>query len=68
MLISAAIRQYFSLANSFAVLGLKSNAKLEEVKKKYYELAKVHHPDINTQDSNANKKFIEITKVRSLLT
>jgi hypothetical protein len=36
MLVSAVIRQYFSLANSFAVLGLKSNAKLEEVKKKYY--------------------------------
>jgi len=67
MMISLLIRQHFSLANSFAVLGLKSNAKLDEVKKKYYELAKVHHPDINTHDVNANKKFMEITKVYRFL-
>lgn len=53
----------FSLAANFAVLGLKSNVKLDDVKKKYYELAKLYHPDMNKEDQNAQKKFTELTKV-----
>jgi DnaJ-class molecular chaperone len=41
------VRHSFSLASNFAVLGLKSNAKLDEAKRKYYELAKIYHPDVN---------------------
>lgn len=40
----------FSLAANFAILGLKSNVNLGEVKKKYYELAKIYHPDMNKSD------------------
>lgn len=61
------IRQTFSLASHFAVLGLKSTARLEEVKKKYYELAKKYHPDVNSEDQQAHKKFTDITKVRCII-
>ena len=63
MLIGYQLRNYFSLSASFAVLGLKSSCKIEDVKRKYFELAKKYHPDVNTVDQNAQSKFTEITKV-----
>jgi DnaJ-class molecular chaperone len=63
MLISLKLRSFFSLSANFAVLGLKTTTKIDEVKKKYYELAKVYHPDVNSGDQNSHKKFAEITKV-----
>jgi hypothetical protein len=63
MLLAPQLKSYFSLAANFAVLGLKSTAKFDVVKKKYYELAKIYHPDVNRTDENAQKKFTEITKV-----
>lgn len=56
------IRQGFSLSKSFGVLGVKSNSKMDEVKRKYYELAKLYHPDVNKQPSS-HQMFAEITKV-----
>jgi DnaJ-class molecular chaperone len=58
----------FSLAANFAILGLKSTVKLVEVKRKYYELAKLYHPDLNPQDAAAHKKFTDITKAYSYIT
>ena len=63
MLISLRLGYVFSLSANFAILGLKTTTKMEEVKKKYYELAKVYHPDVNAGDQNSHKKFAEITKV-----
>lgn len=58
----------FSLAANFAILGLKSTCQLVDVKRKYYELAKLYHPDLNHQDAAAHKKFTEITKAYRYIT
>lgn len=50
------------MAASYTILGLKSSAKADEVKKRYYELAKMHHPDLNSSDEDAHRKFADITK------
>lgn len=63
MLLTLNIKKFFSLSASFTVLGLKSTSKMEDVKRKYYELAKMYHPDVNSTDKNAHNKFTEITKV-----
>lgn len=58
----------FSLASNFAVLGLKPSVPLTDVKRKYYELAKLYHPDVNAQDAAAHRKFTEITKAYRYIT
>jgi hypothetical protein len=63
MLIGFQLRCMFSLYASFTVLGLKSTSRMDEVKRKYYELAKQYHPDVNSADKNAGAKFAEINKV-----
>jgi hypothetical protein len=64
MLLPRRLAFRLSLAANFAVLGLKGKVKLGEVKRKYYELAKQYHPDVNKEDADAQKKFTELTKVR----
>ena len=66
MLTNLRLCYYFSLSANFAILGLKGTNRMEDVKKKYYELAKIYHPDVNAADQNAHKKFAEITKVWTL--
>lgn len=63
MILRKILYMSFSLSSSFAILGLKSTAKIDEIKKKYYELAKLYHPDVNINDENANIKFAELHKV-----
>lgn len=46
---------------SFQILELKSDAKIEDVKKQYRKLSLIHHPDKN---GNQNK-FIEITEAKN---
>ena len=52
----------FSLANIdpaldyYEHLGLKANASKEEIKSKYYELAKKHHPDLQATASQKQSK------------
>jgi curved DNA-binding protein CbpA len=57
MLLAAQLKRCFSLSASFTVLGLKTTSKMDEVKRKYFELAKKYHPDVNTTDKNASNKF-----------
>jgi molecular chaperone DnaJ len=42
--------------NHYEALGLSSKANSTEIKKKYYELAKYYHPDVN-KSSDAEKTF-----------
>ncbi len=58
------VKKWFSLSASFTLLGLKPTCKIEDVKRKYYELAKTYHPDLNSADKNAHNKFSDITKVK----
>jgi DnaJ-class molecular chaperone len=48
-------------------LGIKRGASEEEVKKAYRSLAKQLHPDRNTDNPNAAKRFGEITQAYDLL-
>lgn len=45
--------------SAYKVFGLKPGASEEEIRKRYRELVKKFHPDVN-KDTNADKKFIEI--------
>jgi molecular chaperone DnaJ len=47
-------------------LGVSNSASQNEIKKKYYQLAKEFHPDTN-KDPNAKEKFIEIQNAYDIL-
>jgi hypothetical protein len=47
--------------SAYKVFGLNPGASEEEIRKRYRELVKKFHPDVN-KDANAEKKFIEIQK------
>ncbi|MBY0414306.1 MAG: DnaJ domain-containing protein [Bdellovibrionales bacterium] len=48
------------MKDPYKILGLNSNASLDEIKKSYRKLAKQYHPDLNPGMSEAEKKFKEI--------
>ncbi len=43
----------------YKILNLSENASIKEVKKRYKQLAKKYHPDLN-KEKNADKEFIKI--------
>ncbi|MCO5562652.1 hypothetical protein L7F22_016280 [Adiantum nelumboides] len=51
----------------YEILGLNKGATQMEIKKAYYALAKVHHPDMNKGDTDSEKKFQEIQKAYEVL-
>ena len=51
----------------YGMLGLPKNASKSEVKKAYYKLAKKYHPDTNSGDPAAAKKFAELTEAYEVL-
>lgn len=51
----------------YEVLGLPKTASNGEIKRKYYEKAKAHHPDTNKGDPEAAKKFAEATEAYEVL-
>ena len=51
----------------YEVLGIKKDAKEEDIKKAYRKLARKLHPDLNPNDKEANKKFQQINEANEVL-
>jgi curved DNA-binding protein len=51
----------------YKVLGLEKNARQEDIKKTYRKLARKYHPDLNTNDKDAKKRFQEINEANEVL-
>lgn len=51
----------------YEVLGVSKNADESAIKKAYRKLAKKYHPDTNSGDADAEKKFKEVTEAYSVL-
>tara|TARA_B100000131_G_scaffold322053_1_gene374710 strand:- start:187 stop:1206 length:1020 start_codon:yes stop_codon:yes gene_type:complete len=51
----------------YTALGLSKDASDSDIKKAYRKLAKKFHPDKNPDDSNAQKRFIEISEAYTTL-
>ncbi len=51
----------------YKVLGVPKTASDEDIKKAYRKLARKHHPDLNPNDEQANKKFQQINEANEIL-
>ena len=51
----------------YNVLGISKNATTDEVKKAYRKLARKHHPDLNPNNKEAEKKFQQINEANEVL-
>ena len=51
----------------YKVLGVNKNATQDEIRAAYRKLARKHHPDLNPNDKEANKKFQQINEANEVL-
>ncbi len=51
----------------YKLLGIKRDAKPEEIKKAYRRLARKYHPDVNPGDKSAEERFKLITEAHDVL-
>jgi molecular chaperone DnaJ len=51
----------------YEVLGIKKDAKADEIKKAYRRLARKYHPDVNPNDKTAEEKFKEVQEAYDVL-
>jgi len=51
----------------YQILGVKKDAKADEIKKSYRKLARKHHPDVNPNDKAAEEKFKEVQEAYDVL-
>lgn len=51
----------------YSILGVKKDAKADEIKKAYRKLARKHHPDVNPNDKAAEEKFKEVQEAYDVL-
>ena len=51
----------------YSVLGIPKTASEDDIKKAYRKLARKHHPDLNPNDAEANKKFQQINEANEVL-
>jgi curved DNA-binding protein len=51
----------------YKVLGVNKTATQDEIKAAYRKLARKHHPDLNPNDKEANKKFQQINEANEVL-
>ncbi len=53
--------------NFYATLGVPQNATKQEIKKAYKKLARENHPDLNPNNSDAEKRFKEISEAHAVI-
>jgi len=51
----------------YKILDLKKDASTEDIKKAYRKLARKHHPDLNPNNEEANKKFQQVNEANEVL-
>lgn len=51
----------------YKILGISKSATQDEVKKAYRKLARKHHPDLNQNDKEAEKRFQQINEANEVL-
>src|SRR6187402_3910345 len=51
----------------YQTLGVKKDAKADEIKKAYRRLARKHHPDVNPNDKASEEKFKEVQEAYDIL-
>ena len=51
----------------YQILGVKKDAKADDVKKSYRRLARKHHPDVNPNDKGSEDKFKEVQEAYDVL-
>jgi len=51
----------------YKVLGIDKSATEAEIKKAYRKMARTHHPDLNPDDKDAERKFKEINEANEVL-
>lgn len=51
--------------NHYEILGVSRTSSINDIKTKYYELAKIYHPDVS-KENNAAEKFRNICMVNSI--
>ena len=51
----------------YQILGVKKDAKADEIKKSYRRLARKHHPDVNPNDKASEDKFKDVQEAYDVL-
>lgn len=51
----------------YKILGLNKDATQDQIKAAYRKLARKHHPDLNPNDKDANKKFQQVNEANEVL-
>jgi molecular chaperone DnaJ len=56
-----------STKDYYAILGLKRDASVDDIRKAFRKLARKHHPDVNPGDKGAEDKFKQISEANDVL-
>jgi hypothetical protein len=51
----------------YQILGVEPTASPEEIKRRFRELARVHHPDVSRDKSGSHQQFVRITEAYQVL-
>lgn len=64
---ASSIRHNASLPDYYAALEIQPNATQPDIKKQFYKLSKANHPDLHPDDSEAAKRFVNISEAYNTL-